>query len=452
MSDFDLIVLGSGSAGYEPALRTAEAGWRVAVVEERTIWGGTCNNRGCTPKKVLAGAAEMVDLQHRYADLGIVTGPPPALDWGALVRFKRTFTAPTSPNTRRGLEEAGVVLVEGDATFVDGTTLQIGAERFTADHVHVATGSRPARLALPGADLLLTSEDFLDLEQLPPSLVFVGGGYISFELAHVAARFGARVTILHGDRRPLAAFDPDAVATLIAASRRAGIDVVLDAAVVRIDPSADGVVVSTDGASYGAAAAVHGAGRPPAIDTLDLDVAGVQFGPRGVLVDDHLRSVSNPRVYAGGDAAAVGPPLSPVARLHGTIVADNLLGGDTRQPDYRSTPSVVFTEPPLAKVGLTESEAEAAGLDVVVQTHDLSGWFDARRTNLKDAMAKSLVERGSGRIVGVHLVGNHAEDLINLFALAIEASLTVDQFCAPIYAFPSPSDDARSIVGSSPLP
>jgi glutathione reductase (NADPH) len=446
MDDFDLIVLGSGSAGYEAAIRTAEAGWKVAVVEERGVWGGTCNNRGCTPKKVLAGAAEVADLNDRYAGLGIVRRRP-ELDWGALIRFKRTFTGPTSENTRAPLRQAGVTLVEGTARFVDETTIDIEGERSSAEHVHIATGSRPASLDLPGAELLLTSEDVLDLEHLPSSLVFVGGGYISFELAHVAARFGAATTILHRDDRPLPIFDPDIVDTLVAASQAAGIEVVLNAAVRDIERTAQGVAVhTTSGRRYAAAAAVHGAGRPPAIDTLDLPAANVQFGPRGVVVNDHLQSVSNPRVYAGGDAAATGPPLSPVARLHSQIVADNLLGRGTRQPDYRSTPSVVFTEPPVAKVGLSEAEARDRGLDVIVQLHDLAGWFDARRTNLKHTMAKSLVDRHTGAIVGVHLIGNHAEDLINMFALAIEANLTVDQFKAPIYAFPSPSDDARFIV------
>ena len=446
MRQFDLIVLGSGSAGYEPAIRTAEAGWAVAVVEERSVWGGTCNNRGCTPKKVLAGAAEVADLNHRYAGLGIVRRPP-ELDWGALVRFKRTFTEPTSDNTKAPLRAAGVTLIDGAARFVDEETIEVDGERLTARYFHIATGSRPAALQLQGAELLLTSEDVLDLERLPASLVFVGGGYISFELAHVAARFGADTTILHGDGRPLAQFDPDIVATLVAASEAAGIKVVLDAAVERVERADGGVVVHTAGGErYPAAAAVHGAGRPPAIDTLDLDAADVRFERRGVIVDDHLHSVSNPRVYAGGDAAASGPPLSPVARLHGTIVADNLLGISTRQPDYRSAPSVVFTEPPVAKVGLTEAEARARGLDVVVQSHDMAGWFDARRTNLEHTMAKSLVDSRTGAILGVHLIGNHAEDLVNMFALAIEAGLTTAQFKAPIYAFPSPSDDARFMV------
>ncbi|HVQ43934.1 MAG TPA: NAD(P)/FAD-dependent oxidoreductase [Candidatus Saccharimonadia bacterium] len=446
MKQYDLVVLGSGGAGYRVAMRCRAAGWRVAVIEANQVWGGTCDNRGCIPKKVLVGVAEMADAGRRFGELGIVTKPA-QLDWGQLIKFKDTFTGPVSGETKEALEKAGVELYEGAPKFVNETTVEVNGERLEAKHVHIAVGAAPMELDLAGAEHLVTSDDFLSLPELPQRMVFVGGGYVSFELAHVAARFGVKVTILHRDERPLGVFDLDAVKTLVAASREAGIEVVLGAAAERIEQTASGVVVHTDGGGrHEADVAVHGAGRVPAIAGLDLEAAGVAYERRGVSVNEHLQSTTNPRVYAGGDAAAAGPPLSPIARLHGTIVADNLLGTPTKQPDYRSTPSVVFTEPPLAMVGLTEHAAAEQGLDVRVHTEDMSGWFDAKRTNLKHTMSKTLVEAKTGKIVGAHLVGNHAEDIINLFALAIEAGLTVEQFQAPIYAFPSPSDDARSML------
>jgi glutathione reductase (NADPH) len=433
MKQYDLVVLGSGGAGYRVAMRCRKAGWRVAIVESNKVWGGTCDNRGCMPKKVLVGATAMADANRRFQELGVVTQPA-VLDWGQLIKFKDTFTDPVSDDTKGPLEQAGVELYEGSAKFTGEATLEINGEHLTSKHFHIAVGAAPAKLSFDGAKYLITSDDFLNLPSLPKQIIFVGGGYISFELAHVAARFGAKVTILHNSDHPLSMFDPDTVNMLVAASNEAGIAVVLDAAAQKIEQTDAGLAVYTaNGQRYTADLTVHGAGRPPAIGTLNLEAAKVEYERRGVVVNEYLQSPSNPRVYAGGDAAAAGPPLSPVARLHGTIVADNLLGQQTKQPHYSSTPSVVFTEPTLAKVGLTEQEAKHKGLDVIVHTEDMSSWFDAKRTNLKHAMAKTLI-------------GNHAEDLINMFALAIEAGVTAEQFKAPIYAFPTPSDDTRYML------
>ena len=446
MKHYKLIVLGSGGAGYPVALRCAKAGWQVAVIEENKIWGGTCDNRGCIPKKVLVGAAELSDLGRRFQSLGIVSEPA-KLSWEALIKFKSTFTDPVSSETKEPLQKAGAQLYEGSPKFIDEQTLEVNGERLTAECFHIAVGAKPARLPIEGAEHLITSDEFLNLAKLPSRIAFVGGGYISFELAHVAARFGAQVTILHNDDRPLPIFDPDTVNTLVAASREAGIEIAMNAAVKKIEQTEGAYSIhAANGQEYTADLVVHGAGRPPAIDTLSLEAANIKYERRGVIVNEYLQSPSNPRVYAGGDAAAAGPPLSPVARLHGQIVADNLLGKRTKQPDYRSTPSVVFTEPPLAKVGLTEQEAKDKQLDVRVHTEDMSHWFDAKRTNLTHTMAKTLVDARTNKFVGAHIIGNHAEDLINLFALAIESGLTVEQFKAPIYAFPTPSDDARYMM------
>jgi glutathione reductase (NADPH) len=447
MKQYDLVVLGSGGAGYRVAMRTAqEAGWKVAVVEAHKIWGGTCDNRGCIPKKIFVGAAEVADMSQRFQDLGIVTKAA-QLDWGSLIKFKSTFTESVSEETKDPLTEAGVELYEGSPRFVSEDTIEVNGEQLTARYFHIATGAKPAELGIDGSEYLITSDDFLALPALPKSIIFVGGGYVSFELAHIAARFGVKATILHNDDLPLPMFDQDTVKTLIAASRQAGIEIVLAAAAKKVEKTNNEVTIHTvHGKKYTADIAMNGAGRPPAIDTLNLEAANIKYEKQGVVVNEHLQSVSNPRVYSGGDAAAAGPPLSPVARLHGTIVADNLLGKKTKQPDYRSTPSVVFTEPPLAMVGLTEQTAKDLGIDVRIHTEDMSSWFDAKRVGLKHTMSKTLVDNKTDKIVGAHIIGNHAEDLINMFALAIEAGLTSEQFQKPIYAFPSPSDDTKYML------
>lgn len=445
MKNYDLIVLGTGGAGYQVAMRCQQAGWSVAVINDG-LFGGTCSVRGCIPKKILAGTAEIADINRRLSEIGIVTNQP-AMSWSELIKFKRSFTDPVPPSTETALREAGIDVYRGSARFVSNLQIEINDQQLVAKKVHIAVGAKAAKLAIEGFNHLITSDDFLELDELPKRVVFVGGGYVSFELGHVAARFGAAVTILHSDDHPLPMFDWEIIQTLMAASQEVGIEIDCHAEVQKIEKSDSGFTVTTaQGRSYEADVVVHGAGRPPAISELNLEATGVLYDKRrGVFVNDNLRSISNPDVYAAGDAAAAGPPLSPVAGVQGGIVADNLLGQDRVQPNYLSTPSVIFSTPSVAKVGYLEQEAQAKNLDFEVITTDLTGWFDSQRLGLKYAKSKLLVENGTGKLLGAHLIGNHAEDLINIFSLAIEHGLTTEQLKAPIFAFPTASDDMRSM-------
>jgi glutathione reductase (NADPH) len=446
MKHYDLIVLGTGGAGYQVAEKCQQAGWSVAVVNEGPF-GGTCPVRGCIPKKVLSGTAEVIDTNRRFGELGIVAKQP-ELSWPELIKFKRTFTDPVPPSTKKGLRELGIDVFAGSPRFTGTLRLEVNGEQLEAKKVHIAVGAKPAQLPIEGFEHLITSDDFLELDELPKRIVFVGGGYISFELAHVAARFGAEVTILHGDNHPLPAFDRDIIQELLAASKAAGIIVELNAKVQKISKQAGVFTVTTDnGRAFNADLALHGAGRPPAIDRLNLEASNVAYDQnRGILVDEYLRSTSNPAVSAAGDAAAAGPPLSPVAGVQGAIAADNLLGKSHKQPGYHSTPSVIFSTPPVGKVGYLESEAKEKGISFNVITNNLSGWFDSQRLNLKHTKSKILVEKTTQKIIGAHLIANHAEDLINYFSLAIEHGLTPEQLKAPIFVFPTPSDDLRSML------
>ena len=445
MKHYDLIVLGTGGAGYQVAMKTKQAGWNVAVVNEG-LFGGTCSVRGCIPKKVLAGSAEVADINRRLGDIGIIKNQPD-MSWSDLIAFKRSFTDSVPGSTEKALRDAGVEVYAGSPKFVDNLTIEVNGETIAARKVHIAVGAKPARLPIEGAEHLITSDDFLEMDELPGRIVFVGGGYVSFELAHVAARFGAEVTILHGDETPLALFDRDMIQSLLQASKEVGIKVELNSRVSRIDKN-DGIfiVTATDGRTFEADAAVHGAGRLPAIADLGLAATGVEFDVRkGVLVDEYLRSVSNPDVYAAGDAAAAGPPLSPVAGVQGSIVAAHLLGGSREQPSYHSTPSVIFTTPVVAGVGYSEETAKDNGLAFEVIVTDTSTWFDAKRLGQKFSKSKILVEKETNKIIGAHLIGNHVEDIINIFSLAIELGLTAEQLKLPIMAFPTASDDMRSM-------
>jgi glutathione reductase (NADPH) len=308
----------------------------------------------------------------------------------------------------------------------------------------------PAPLKFPGAERLATSEDFLNLDRMPPRIVFVGGGYISFEFAHVAARAGAEVTILHRGARPLEGFDPGLVELLVRRTRELGIRVELDIEVLGVDSGGGGLTVrgrqrGTE-RRFGTDMVVHGAGRVPELDDLDLDAAGVERGKRGVTVNEYLQSVSNPAVYAGGDAAASGPALTPKADHDAGVLVTNLLEGNRRAVNYEGIASAVFTIPPLASAGLTEDAARAAGLKFRTSWQDTSGWFNTRRVGETASGFKVLIEEGTGRILGAHLLGPHAAEVINLFALAIRLRIPAGDLQQVIFAYPTNGSDIRFML------
>lgn len=440
----DLIVLGTGAGGQTVAHKCRAAGWSVAIVDSRPF-GGTCQLRGCDPKKVLVGVSELVDWSRRMQGQG-ASAPGLSISWPELMRFKRTFTDPAPERTEHSLTKAGIAVHHGRAHFVDRTSISVGGETLTGRHVVIATGARHAPLGIPGEERLTTSTQFLELESLPRRIAFVGGGFIAFEFAHVAARAGAQVHVLHRGRRPLAQFDPDLVGMLVEATRALGVDVRLDSPVTAIEDSRDGLVVHARSGeadhTVEADLVVHAAGRVPEIDDLDLDVAGVERSPGGVSVNDYLQSVSNPAVYAAGDAVASGGfPLTPVAGMQAGVVARNLLEGNVATPDYRGIPSVVFTTPPLAAVGLSEEAARAQDLRLVTKHGDTSGWYSSRRVGMPTSGFKTLVEEGTGRILGAHLLGLHAEEVINIFALAIRAGMSAEDLKNTVYAYPTSASD-----------
>ncbi len=447
---FDLVVIGTGSAASTVAYQCRSAGWQVAVVDSRPF-GGTCALRGCDPKKILVGAAEVIDWTRRMKGKGIRPAQV-GIKWPELMRFKRTFTGPEPKHRAKRFAKAGIATFHGRALFVGPTAVQVGKNVLEGRQVVVATGAQPVKLQIPGEQHLTTSEQFLELNKLPPRIVFIGGGYISFEFAHIAARAGAHVTILHRGARPLGGFDPDLVDQLVERTRELGVDVQLRSEVKEIKSTASGLTVHASRASetqrFKANLVVHGAGRVPEIDDLALDVAGVQYdATRGVAVNDYMQSVSNPAVYAAGDAAASGgPPLTPVAGYEGEIVAENLLKGNQRKPNYSGVSSVVFTIPPLATVGLSEQAAREQGLRVRISHQKTASWYSSRRVGEAYSGIKVLVEEGSGRILGAHLLGPQAEEVINLFAVAIRSGLTATDLNGMMFAYPTHGSDIWYMV------
>jgi glutathione reductase (NADPH) len=437
---FDLIAIGTGSAAATVASRCREAGWQVAVVDSRPF-GGTCALRGCDPKKVLVGAAEAIDWIRRMKGKGI-HAEKLQIDWPELMRFKRAFTEPVPKRREEGFAKAGIAAFHGRARFAGPTKVEVGEETLEGRYFVIAAGMVPTDLKIPGAEYLTTSDQFLELDELPRRILFIGGGYIAFEFAHVAARVGSQVTVLHRGPRPLPLFDPDLVDQLVEGTRELGIDVHLGTEAIRIEQSSGGLLVwalaSGKTETFQTEMVVHAAGRVPEIKDLNLDAAGIEWEQRGVRVNEFLQSVSIPAVYAAGDAAASGGlPLAPVASYEGQIVAANILKGNHQRPNYVGIPSVVFTVPPLATVGLSERKALEQNLKFTAKKEMTSTWYSSRRVAETCSGYKVLVEEGTDRVLGAHILGSEAGEVINLFALAIRSAMRATDLRHMLFAYPT---------------
>jgi len=435
--DYDVLVIGSGPAGGMAATECRRSGLMVAVVESDGF-GGTCPLRGCNPKKVLVGAAEIVARAMDMRGKGI--GTAAQISWPELIRFKRTFTEPVSEQVKNSYADAGIDAYRGVARFVGPREVRVGAETLAGSHVVVGSGAVPRKLNLPGEEYVLTSDRFLDLPDLPESVLFIGGGYISFEFAHIAARAGARVVILEMTDLPLARFDPDLVRLLIKASEDIGIEIHCGMPVRSVERDGSGFTVSAGQdriKMFRTDLVFHGAGRVPNIEGLSLEAGGIEFSSDGIFVNAYMQSVSNPEVYAIGDVAATPFQLTPSAAYEAHIASCNIIGGNTHRADFSGIPSVAFTVPPLASVGLTEAEAKEKGIDYRGEMEDTASDFASRRIGLAYSARKILFEKDTGKLLGAHILGHHAEEAINVLGAAIRLGLTADRLEQVLWAYPS---------------
>jgi glutathione reductase (NADPH) len=443
---YDLIIIGSGTAAMVASNRASAAGRKVAVTDFRPF-GGTCALRGCDPKKMLVTGAQVMDDIRRMRTRGVVA-PEARMSWPELMAFKRTFTAPIPEKQARNYAGKGIDAFHGQARFVGRNAVAIAGEGVCeARHILIAAGARPAPLPFPGAEHLVTNEEFLELEELPPRIILVGGGYIAAEFSHIAARAGASVAILQRGERLLTQFDPELVGWLMESFHEAEIDVRTRRAVVRVEKAGHGYTVLTrseTGAEEAMEAdlVVHAAGRIPDLEPLQLDAAGVARDERGHLrLNAFLQSPSNPAVYAAGDAARTGPPLTPVSSHDAKVAVRNMIEGNQYRPDYRGVPSVAFTIPPIASVGLSEAEARQRNLRFRLRSQRVSGWYTARRVAEPTYGFKVLVDEDTDRVLGAHLVGPHVDEVINIFGLAIRHGLTAEDLKTTMFAYPTGASD-----------
>jgi glutathione reductase (NADPH) len=446
---FDVVILGGGNAGIGVTGPIRRAGMSVAMIEQDLL-GGTCPNRGCTPKKVLVAAGHALHEIEQASVHHIAVGKR-RLDWAALIDRENDMIKDIPANLARSMAKREVEVIRGHGVFAGPNLVRVGDRELEAKHIVIATGSKPRPLPLAGAELMITSNEMLSERDLPASVIFVGGGVISLEFGHVYARTGTDVTILEAMPQLLPAMDADAVARLRIESERIGIGVKTGVSVKRIEP-ANGrlrIVFTHDGAEHAAEAdrIVNGAGRVVNVDTLDLAAGRVELANGRVVLDRHLRSISNPRVYVCGDAVPTSPQLSPIATYEGNIVGRNIVEGPKYAPDYASMASSVYTVPALAAVGLTETAARQKGLAIDVHTNDMQDWFSAKTYAETVAWSKIIVDRVTDHILGAHFVGHAGQELVNLFGLAMRFSLTAGQIRENVYSYPTFSSDIKHMLG-----
>ncbi len=441
---FDTIVIGSGTSAYFCITALNQAGQKVAVVDERP-YGGTCALRGCQPKKYLVANAEAVAMASHLNGIGLSN--PPKTDWAALQKLKNEFLEGISEEEVADFNAAGIATFSGKAKLVAPNEVTVGDERLKAKHIVLATGAVPRLTSLSGSEYIRDSEYFLNLPELPQRILFIGGGYISLEFAHVATRAGSEVTILHRSERPLKAFDADIVDTIVEASEAAGISLILNESPIAIEEIDSGFrILGKTGEGYEADLIIEATGRVPNLSVLEDDLGQVDHSPRGIAVNEFLQSVSNPQVYAIGDCAASGAMLAPVADEEGKVAARNILSDTPIPVDYSVIPSVVFTIPNLAAVGLTEAQAKEQQLDYRINTGSTTGWPSSKRIGEKHGSYKVLINNADNTILGAHLARHNASEVINVFALAIKYGIKAKDLAEFLWAYPTYTSDLKYMV------
>ena len=437
--DFDLFVIGAGSGGVRAARMSAGFGARVAVAESSRL-GGTCVNLGCVPKKLMVYASEYGSAFEDAAGFGW-TAPTPAFDWPALIAAKDSEIERLNAVYGRLLESSGVEIVHGRARLLDRHTIDVAGRRCTAEKILVATGGWPYKTPIPGADLGITSNEVFSLDRLPERVIITGGGYIAVEFAGIFNGLGSQVTLNYRGPLFLRGFDDDVRTTLADEMSRRGVDLRFETLIDRIDRSGDhlqatlntGEVVDTD-------MLLCALGRIPNTTGLGLEEVGVKLDDRGaVVVDDSFRT-SAENIYAIGDCIDR-IQLTPVALAEGMAVARSLFNNQPTTVDYNLVPSAVFSQPNIGTVGLTEADARQQGHDVVIfrsafrpMRHTLSG-RDER------TMMKLVVDGPSDRVLGVHMVGPDAGEIVQGMAVALKAGATKATFDSTIGIHPTAAEE-----------
>ena len=441
---FDLVVMGAGSGGVRAARIAAQRGLKVAIAEHSRV-GGTCVIRGCVPKKLLMLASQFHDQWQDARGFGWQLGDLPQHDWPALVAAVAAEVSRLEVVYRHLLGAAGVELIDGAARLVGPGLVQVAGRELAAPRIIVATGARPQRPAVPGAELAITSDDCFSLPQRPQRLLVVGGGFIALEFAGIFQRLGSQVVVAHRGALPLRGFDEDVRQHLANELAAGGLDTrwgTQPLAIERVDSGALRVSLAHGSGTRheNFDAVLVATGRQPATAGIGLTEAGVRLGASGeVMVDEHSRTSAD-GIWAVGDCTNR-LNLTPVAIREGHAVANGMTDGPALAIDYRNVPQAVFSQPPVATVGHTEASARATFADVDIYRTAFRPLRATISGRAERALMKLVVRRDTQQVVGAHMVGSDAPEILQGLAIAVNAGLTKAQFDATVGIHPTAAEE-----------
>ncbi len=444
--DYDLFTIGAGSGGVRASRYAARLGARVAVAEERYL-GGTCVNVGCIPKKLFSYAA------HYGEDIGHAEGygwrvSPPAFDWPTLVANKDREIERLNAVYARLLTAAGVTLIEGRATLLDEHTVEIGGKRISARYILIATGGWPVVPPVPGAENAISSNEAFHLGRLPRRVLVVGGGYIAVEFASIFHGLGVDTTLIYRGERLIREFDADLGVFLAAQMENKGIRIRFRSNIMRIERGAQAAqgggqalqATLDDGALLDADCVMYATGRAPNTSNLGLENVKLKLAQNGAVVVNADFQSSVPSIYAVGDVIDR-VLLTPVALAEGMIVAESLFGKGGRSLDYENIPTAIFSNPNVGTVGLSEAQARERHADIDVYRTAFGSLRHQLTGSGEKVLMKLVVDRKTDRVLGVHMVGPDAGEIMQGFAVALKCGATKSQFDTTIGIHPTIAEE-----------
>ncbi|WP_353174541.1 glutathione-disulfide reductase [Paracandidimonas soli] len=444
MKHYDYIVIGGGSGGIASANRAAMHGKKCALIEAREI-GGTCVNVGCVPKKVMWHAAQIAESIHRYGpDYGF-DATVNRFDWDTLVKNRSAYIQRIHASYETGLAKNKVDVISGFAKFVDARTVEVGGERMTADHILIATGCRPSRSDIPGAEYGIDSDGFFALPGLPRRTAVVGAGYIAVELAGVLHALGSDTHLFVRKNAPLRHFDPILSETLVEVMKAEGLALHTGATPEAVLKNPDGSLTLQleNGESHTVDCVVWAIGREPAAEGLHLQAAGVAVGEGGYITVDKYQNTNVPGIYAVGDITGR-VELTPVAVAAGRRLSERLFNGKPEEHlDYENIPTVVFSHPPIGTVGLTEPEAREKFGDAAVKVYQsaFTAMYTAVTRHRQPARMKLVCAGPEEKIVGIHGIGYGMDEMLQGFAVALKMGATKRDFDNTVAIHPTAAEE-----------
>ena len=444
MSEFDLIVIGGGSGGLAAAQRAAEYGARVALVEAHRL-GGTCVNVGCVPKKVMWNAADLAEGLHDAPDYGFALTAGDH-DWALLKEKRDAYVLRLNGIYETNLGKRGITLIRGRAHFVDARTVAVAGSSLSAPHIMIATGGRPLLPAIPGAELGITSDGFFELPSRPERVAVVGSGYIAVELTGIFAALGSKVTLVLRGETMLKQFDSMIGESMRKILRDTGVSIATQAWPSALERDARGSLALSlrEGRRLEPFdCVVWAVGRAPAVEELGLERAGVELDSYGFIVTDKFQATSAAGIYAIGDVTGRAP-LTPVAIAAGRRLSDRLFGGKAeRHLDYHNIPTVIFGHPPIGTVGLSEQAARDDYGDEAVTIYRSSfiPMYHALTTAKPRCDMKLVTVGPKKRVVGVHVVGPGADEMMQGFAVAVRMGATKEDFDDTVAIHPTSAEE-----------